>query len=337
MAKQQKQLFFSTYAIEFTENSMNNIMSAQERILYICERLTKDTCGTKQLSLEIFGTDEKKKVRLIQNDIKLLKERYPQSIYEPKKGSYKFVSLPDFINKLMDNDTQTVYDLFEFVTLFDAPMTRLFEQSEPLLMKKLKRETKSIYYIKDDPIEEIKKKDIWKILKKAVKERRYISLDYEKNKLKQYTHIKPMKIVFAQNNWYVAALSTQKNEEFEFTFFRLAHMDNVKMEPTTFHEDIEAISYLENIQTLFELYKTEKYTVRLLAKAHIASYFKNKKYLKSQHIEKLNDDGSIVLQYKINNMMEILPTIKKWLPDLIVLEPQQLKDAISKIITDYDT
>ena len=319
---------------ENTKHRMGT-MDAQERILYVAERLSKEACTSKQLSLEIFDTDESKKVRLIQSDIKLLKERYPGKIYVPSKGYNKFLDLPDFMKKLMSSDAVEISELFEFIALFDAKMLKLFEESEPALLKKLKRETRSIYYIKDDPIEEIHNKEIWKTLKKAVKEKRYISMAYEKDKLIAYNSIQPIKIVFAQNNWYLAAVNTEEEHEFEFTFFRISHIVAVKMDAKTFHQDVEVLHHLKNLQSLFELYKVKQYNVKILVKPKVASYFSSKKYLKSQQLVKENEDGSLIISFRINNTMEILPIIKRWLPDLVVLEPKELKDKVYSIIEQY--
>jgi len=311
------------------------VMDVKARILYILESLAKETCSVKQLTRDIFGTEEPKKIRLIQQDIKMLKERYPDKIYSPHKGSYKLVNLPDFLEKLSNNDADDLSELFEFIALFDAKMLKLFEQSEPALVKKLRKEIRSIYHIKDEPIEQIQNKEIWAKLKKAVKDKRYVSIAYEKDKLKAYNEIKPIKIVFAKNNWYLAAINGNEAHAFEFTFFRISHIVAVTLNSKTFHEDIGALKHLSNLQTLFELYRTEQYTATLLVKESAAPYFKNKKYLKSQKLVKENEDGSLILSYLINNTMEILPLIKRWLPDLVVLEPEALKNEIHNIIEQY--
>lgn len=332
----------SMSATEYMESKMQNTheyvignMDVKERILYIVESLSKRACSAKELSMEIFGTDEPKKVRLIQKDIKLLKERYPDQIYSPKNGYSKFMVLPDFMKTLKSSDAADLAELFEFIALFDAKMLKLFEQSEPSLIKKLRKETRSIYHIKDDPIEEIKDKEIWKTLKKAVKEKRYLSIAYEKGKLKAYNAIKPIKLVFAQNNWYLAAINTEEAHEFEFTFFRVRHIVAVKMDARTFHEDHEALKHLKNLQSLFELYKTEQYKVLIKVKENAVPYFRTKKYLKSQKIEKENADGTLLISFHINNTMEILPVLKRWLPYLIVLEPTSLKEEIETILKIY--
>lgn len=311
-------------------------MDVKERILYICDALAQKECSVKQLAVEIFGEAIPKKVRIIQQDIKMLRERYPEKIYSPRRGYYKFVSLPDFMEKLKSNDVEELSELFEFIALFDAKMIKIFEQSEPQLVKKLKREIRSIYHIKDDPIEHLKNSEIWHTLKKGVKEKRYLSIAYEKEKLIAYNAIRPIKIVFARNNWYLAAINTEEEHDFEFTFFRISHIVAAKILPTTFHEDIEALKFLENLQSLFERYKVPHYQVRLLAKPDIAPYFRHKKYLKSQQITGTREDGALELSYQINNTMEIIPLIKRWLPDLVVLEPESLREELETILSQYD-
>ncbi len=328
------------YNIESMENSMSSIkqngkMNSQERLLYILERLTQNACTTKDLAIEVFGNDESKHIRAIQNDVKLLKKRYPEKIVVPRKGYIKFAEVPDFMGKVMSNDVEDVSELFEFIALFDANMLKLFEEREPLFVKKLRREIKSIYYIKDDPIEEIQNKEIWKVLKKSVKDKRYLSISYKKDKLRAYNNIKPLKIVFARNNWYLAAINTEEKYGFEFTFFRINHIVSATLEMSKFHEDVEALKHLKSIQTLFQLYKEPTYPIRIWVKPEAAPYFSSKKYLHSQKIEKKHEDGSLEISFQINHPMEILPLVKRWLPHLVVMEPKSLHADMTTLLESY--
>jgi len=59
-----------------------------------------------------------------------------------------------------------------------------------------------------------------------------------------------------------------------------------------------------------------------------------KKFLPSQTFKKRLDDGSIIFTINYTQELEILPLIQKWLPDLIILKPQELKDAYIKKLND---
>ena len=51
-----------------------------------------------------------------------------------------------------------------------------------------------------------------------------------------------------------------------------------------------------------------------------------KKFLPSQKFIEELEDGSIVFTLEYTQALEILPLVQKWLPDLIILEPKELKD-----------
>jgi hypothetical protein len=54
-----------------------------------------------------------------------------------------------------------------------------------------------------------------------------------------------------------------------------------------------------------------------------------KKFMSSQKFfEKVDDEVVFTLEY--TQELEILPFIKRWLPDLIILEPKELKDRLDE-------
>ena len=57
-----------------------------------------------------------------------------------------------------------------------------------------------------------------------------------------------------------------------------------------------------------------------------------KKVLSSQKFIQENQDGSVLFSLEYTQPIEILPLIQKWLPDLIILEPKELKqEYIAKL------
>jgi predicted DNA-binding transcriptional regulator YafY len=48
-----------------------------------------------------------------------------------------------------------------------------------------------------------------------------------------------------------------------------------------------------------------------------------------------NDDEEYILEIKITNLMEIIPTIQQWIPLIEVIAPQELKDRIKDNLTNY--
>ena len=311
-------------------------MRTQERILYIINKLLQQECCSKHLAQEVFGQMGSSEIRKIQNDIKLLKETFKENLVSTKRGCYKLINLSKSLENLYSASPDELHNIFEFVALFDAKILTLFEMNEPSLVRKIKKDIESIYHIHEAPFEEIQNHEIWNTVKKAVKERRYLSIAYQKHNMIAYNYIKPIKIVFASNNWYLASIVTEIDKfEYQFTFFRINHIVAATLESKSFQEDVEAKQHLKEFQSLFDHYGVQKYLVRLHVDREVAPYFRQKKYLKSQKIEQTNSDGSLVLSYQVTNSMEILPLIKRWLPHLHVLEPVELKSEIRAIFEDY--
>ena len=70
----------------------------------------------------------------------------------------------------------------------------------------------------------------------------------------------------------------------------------------------------------------------LKASPKVAIYFKEgmKLFFPTQKFKKKLDDGSIIFSIDFTQDMEILPFIKKWLPDIEILEPEDLRKTFKK-------
>ena len=98
--------------------------------------------------------------------------------------------------------------------------------------------------------------------------------------------------------------------------------------------NLDVESHILGFQSLFDNYKKPKYRVEILVSPQQAKYFKDKKWLKSQKI--LSDDNEgLLIEYQINNDMEILPLVKKWLPDIEIISPKKLRDRLYRDIDKF--
>lgn len=82
------------------------------------------------------------------------------------------------------------------------------------------------------------------------------------------------------------------------------------------------------------LYNIPKHIARLKAVGNAIKYFDKgmKPFLASQKFEKTLEDGSVVFTIEYTQDLEILPFVQKWLPNLIVLEPKELKEKYCEIL-----
>ncbi len=184
-----------------------------------------------------------------------------------------------------------------------------------------------------------------KTLLEAIENKYYIdiTLDHDTKGIGKYREIKPIKIVFTDDNWYLAFEYKEKQNSTGFRLGRIAFID----EDITFSKDFaystkksfqakEIQKYIDflkdDLQNAMTLYGEEKKVATLKAKGFISMYFKEgmKKFFSTQKFIEELEDGSAIFTIAYTQELEILPFVQKWMPDLLILEPQELKDAYRK-------
>lgn len=183
---------------------------------------------------------------------------------------------------------------------------------------------------------------MYNILTKAINEHKYLKLTFKEMPLAIYNEVKPIKLLFLDNNWYLAFeyKNFTKNENV-FKFGRLSFIlevsfleDSKYSNKNTFQtKDLKKyLDFLNSVQNSMTLYGVNRKTARLKATGMISKYFEDgmKKFLSSQTFVKKEDDGSVIFTVEYTQELEILPFIQKWMPELIILQPQELKDAYIK-------
>ncbi|WP_066357878.1 helix-turn-helix transcriptional regulator, partial [Aliarcobacter cryaerophilus] len=162
----------------------------------------------------------------------------------------------------------------------------------------------------------------------AIKDKNEIKFDYEKYNF----HVKPLKLAFFDGFWYLLALHVKKNKE-EFKKYHLKTIKKVEVLSTKFEIPSlveERLKFANSVW--FNL--DEQYSVRLFIDKQIRKYFERKP-LRGQSIIGEDKDGSIEIEIKISNNMEIIPLILYYIPYIKVLEPQSLADEIKDRVQGY--
>lgn len=165
-------------------------------------------------------------------------------------------------------------------------------------------------------------------IEKAIKQKVEIKFNYEKYKF----HVKPLKLAFFDGFWYLLALDLKGKKEV-FKKFHLKTIRNIQMLDKNFEVPViieERLKYANSVW--FNL--DEQFIVKLFIDNTISKYFERKP-LKGQLINGADVDGSIEIEIKITNEMEIIPLIFWYIPHIKVLEPQWLADKVKSRITDY--
>ncbi len=255
------------------------------------------------------------------------------TIKKSKTNYYKMVKASDIISQFIKLKDSDIGFLFEWLK-DDSLTLKDLEKDTKKALQKISSQEKEIFIFKTYPFEELKyenSKDLFDELKIAVKNNEYRDIEYLYDKVIVYKDAKCLKLVFIDNNWYLAIEDEKSNLE----FLRISFIKNLKKtREYSFQKSINEkyIDFFETFQNSLTLYGIEKTTARLLASPKIAKYFKNnmKKFYPSQKYIGTNHNGSVEFSLEFTQPLEILPFIKRWLPDIKILSPKSLKDELEK-------
>ena len=256
--------------------------------------------------------------------------RYGVELHQYQRGCYyvKDASVLKSIDDEFDKDLEL---LFDFLAMVHPKFFDIFGVDRKIVENILQNK-KDIYLLKEFPFEELFRCDILEDIKKAVKYNRYVDIVYQPHERYEYRDVKPIKIVYAEGNWYLAAVTKDKIND-GFKFLRINFIQQVRLLPNQFKKDYRALHFLENFQTLFSAYDHPPFEVIVEVDEEVARYFRVKKFLYSQRI--IKDDGNLRLSYKITNDEEILFLAKRWMPHMKIVKPAFLQEKLQKIAGDF--
>ncbi|NPA03527.1 MAG: WYL domain-containing protein [Epsilonproteobacteria bacterium] len=275
--------------------------------------------------------------RTIQRYKKELEIHFKIHFYSVGKGCYEIFN-PNALEDLFTNPTKSkqLEKVFEIlsISLGNNDLLEQFNIS-PKLKNTLLKKHQEVFKIRGYPFEELEgnKKGLINKLKRAIIYKYYSEITYTPSDHPVvFKQAKPLKIVFAEGNWYLAIL-TKETLNGGFKFLRINFIENIKLHPQTFQVNYKAKEFIENFQSLFSSFDGEYFEVKVRIDKEISRFFRVKKHLPSQKI--IKDEGDLILSYTINNKKEILHLAKKWLPHMRILEPSYLQEELLEMIRSF--
>jgi len=283
---------------------------------------------------------EKKCDKTIRRDLDVLKEYFPESfeLIRGEKGCYKAITKKSFENFMKPEVLSLMVQTFNMASRSNMFESFDLDASDKAIITSKVNELNTIYEFKNKPFENAKSdSNIFKILEGSIKFQKCIIIEYPaKTKLKKIS-VKPYKILFMNENFYLTG--EVENEPFDFSVFRISKIKTIEDTPRTYHKNLIVENFIKDIQTPFSLYssdyKAKLIKIKLLVDKSKAYYFKSKNYLKSQKIEEKLDNGDLIVTYSVTQELEVEELIKRWMPNIKVLEPSSLKEKINTELREY--
>ncbi len=200
------------------------------------------------------------------------------------------------------------------------------------VLKKLKAQATNPYYfhLSTEPLDTMLPKAVK--FERAIKKRSLVHCRYTMQSGTYDIDIKPLKIVNFQGYWYVLALDARNDE---IKKYLLRNCSNIRLDKDRFTPPDNIDDAVAKALAIWFQPDAEPFEVRLFIDGSVAKYFERKPIASTQRIEGRDRDGSLEAVVTITHEMEIIPTIKQWLPNLRVLEPDWLDEMIRTDIKRY--
>ncbi|HDR1040550.1 helix-turn-helix transcriptional regulator [Pasteurella multocida] len=170
----------------------------------------------------------------------------------------------------------------------------------------------------------------FKTIQQAIEQQRKIQFFYTKanEKMGKTYQLEPYSLINKNGIWYVIGLDNNKEKTFCFTQIKTLLVKNDRFETnSTFLQKIQNSDSISHGNQISE--------VIIKVSAKVAPYFQRRNLLPNQEILKKLDDGSLLLQCKHINEMEILPLVQYWIPHLTVISPEGLQGKLVERLKEY--
>lgn len=169
----------------------------------------------------------------------------------------------------------------------------------------------------------------FRLLEQAIVARRHVAFEYRKDdELKHYSQIAPFKLVNHKGIWYVAGRDGDRLKTFAFS-----KIERPRVLGTQFSADpgIEKTLTEEDGIWLGE----DKREIVLTIGAAVAGYFKRRKLIANQVIEKELEDGGLIISAKVGHLNQVLPIVRYWIPHIRIISPEGLQDELESELAKY--
>ena len=173
------------------------------------------------------------------------------------------------------------------------------------------------------------KQDVFRQLERAIVARFHVSFDYVKEEgRKSYSAVAPFKLINDKGIWYLVARDSDKLKTFAFTRIeRVSQLDT----SYAYEPDIDRMLKEEDGIWLGE----QKKEIVLKISHEIAGYFKRRKLIANQVIEKELEDGGLIVSAKVGHVNQVLPIVRYWIPHIRVISPEGLQADMEQELRGY--
>ncbi len=276
--------------------------------------------------------------------LRSLKKNFYKNCYKYDGSSKKWVAIESgFLNKMLikPEEVMVLNAMMRNSEKLDNNMTKWYSD---VINNYIKRTSSFIF--KQHSTEKITKdmEQLFAQIHVAIDEKNKISFNFKNCKRIVY----PFKIINIEYYWYLLGFEessenkTSKSQKIKtYTVFDIKSLEIINQK---FKYDFSLLNKLiENAMNTFFIYGNSIITVVLLIENNFLKYINRASFFnawKKTGVTETHKDVKYT-QYEayVTNpqFREIIPTILKYMPNILVEEPQELRDKLLQTISEYQT
>lgn len=173
------------------------------------------------------------------------------------------------------------------------------------------------------------KEGMFSDLERAIVARTHVAFDYRKDAgRKSYTGVAPFKLVNNKGIWYLVARDGEKLKAFSFS-----KIEGVRVLDTHFPSDPRTEKQLLEEDGIW--LNDDKKEIVLKIDRAVAGYFKRRKLIANQVIEKELEGGGLIISAKVGHQNQVLPIVRYWIPHIRIISPEGMQTELEQDLAAY--
>ncbi|MFC1671322.1 helix-turn-helix transcriptional regulator [Spirochaetota bacterium] len=313
---------------------MQKFKTIQYRLLFIDNLLRKEkypNCSTMAKEYEVSP-------RTIQRDIDHMRDMLSAPIeYDKKKRGFYYTELnyqfPSMVD-LKESEffaiciAQKALEQYENTPIYEK-LSDVFDKIRAFLPESIKVNTSWIdtrYSFMEESHTDINP-ETWEIVSNSLRNKKELKVLYmSPGKEPTSRCIHPYHIVNFRGQWYIIGHCCMKDSMRRFAVSRIKKAEITSKE-YAIPKDFDFDKYMGSHFGIMT--DADEYTVKVQMSPSQAPYVRERTWHPDQEIKE-NDDGSLVISFRTNSLLEVKRWILSWGSEAKVIEPQFLVDEIKK-------
>lgn len=170
--------------------------------------------------------------------------------------------------------------------------------------------------------------DDFRTVQQAIKQHRRLRFAYTKDEGTKQVEADPYSLINSNGVWYLAAVNANQPKAYAFGKLKVPQALEARFTPNA--DTVRMLAAEDSIWL-----NTRKTEVVLTVAPAAATYFRRRKLIAQQVIEKELEDGGLIVSGKFAHPNQVLPIVRYWLPHVRIVSPGAWQDELESGLKGY--